>query len=348
MEVENTTTETTTSVLDAGVNATVAANSGTTTSGETAVAGKTTEGTESSATAAVMGTAAEQTIAAYSPNYKYKIKDQEFEFEDWAKNLAKEKTVEEKLRELYTKSHGLEEIKKARDEIKGKFEEVLPKYQGIEKSLNILSGYVKQGDLGSFFEALKIPEQLVLKYAVDRLKYSQLPPEERAKVDAAHQEKQQYRTIEEQNQALQEQVQQQGIAQRQMELNMVLSRQDVGTMATQYDTLVGRPGSFQQKIIEKGAAHYFTTGEDITAQQAAELVLAEVRPFLQGSSGTQQAAPGEGAAQAQQSGQTVVANQQAQKPAVIPNIQASGGSPVKKTVKTLDDIKKIREQRFSG
>jgi hypothetical protein len=283
-------------------------------------------------------------IEQYVPNLKYKVKDEEFEFDERAKKFITDKETEEYFRELMTKGHGIDEIKKARDDFKGKYEDIHPKYEAIENSLQTLSQMVQNGDMDGFFSALKIPEQAVLKYAVDRLKYSQMAPEERARIDAERQQREQYQTMEQQNATLQQQVEQQQVAQRNMELDMALSRQDIQPLAQQFDAQVGQPGAFRSKIVEKGLAHYYSTGEDVTAQKALELTLAEIQPFLGAGAGGQQTVNAGAAGAAVPPATTAPGQVAVQNKPVIPNIKSAGGSPVKKQPKSLDDLKRIRSQ----
>jgi hypothetical protein len=276
---------------------------------------------------------------AYKPSYKYKIKDSEFEFDPWIKPLLKDKDTEAKLRDLVTKSHGIEEIKKSREEYKSKLEEVEPKYKNIDASLNLLSEMVNKGDIRGFVEATKLPKEALLKYAVEELKYLQMPPEERAAIDSQRAEQARLQELENSNSTMGQQLYQMRIQSREQELSMVTSRPDVQTVVSQFNALVGKPDAFRQKVVEKGLTHYHLTGEDLSATQAVEAVLAEVGPLMRASSGVQSA--GQAVMPQTQSGQTVVVKDN--KP-TIPNFQSGGVSPVKKQPKSLDDLRRLREQ----
>ena len=278
-------------------------------------------------------------IEAYKPSYKYKIKDSEYEFEPWLKPLVKDKDTEAKLRDLVTKSHGIEEIKKSREELKSKYEEIEPKYKNIDASLNLLSEMVNKGDIRGFVEAVKLPKEALLKYAIEELKYLQMPPEERTAIDSQRAEQERLRNLETSNSTLQQQLYQVSVQSREQELSMVTSRPDVQTVVNQFNALVGKPDAFRQKVVEKGLTHYHLTGEDLSATQAVEAVLAEVGPLMRASSGGQVA--GQATMPQAQSGQTVVLKDN--KP-TIPNFQSGGVSPVKKQPRSLDDLRRLREQ----
>ena len=295
--------------------------------------------------------AAEETVkssdTAYTPSYKYKILDKEYEFDAWMKPLLKDKETEEKLRDLVTRSHGIDEIKKSRDELRTKLEDVEPKYKNIDASLTYLSDLVNRGDIRAFVEAVKLPKKQLLQYAIEELKYLQLPAEERGRIDAERAEQERLVSLETQNQTLQQQLYQASVQSRNHELSMVTSRPDVAAVVNQFNALVGKPDAFRAKVVEKGLTHFHLTGQDLTAEQAVEAVLSEVRPLLgvsasiaQGQAG--QATLGQGAMQA---GQPVVVRET--KP-TIPNLQSGGVSPVKKQPRSLDDLRKLRNQLNVG
>src|SRR5574343_1562020 len=64
----------------------------------------------------------EPEVPAYQPTYKFKVKDQELEFDDLFKPLVTSKEAEAKIREFHEKYHGIEEVKKHRDEIRQNWE----------------------------------------------------------------------------------------------------------------------------------------------------------------------------------------------------------------------------------
>jgi hypothetical protein len=279
----------------------------------------------------------------YTPSYKYKILDKEYEFDAWMKPLLKDKDTEEKLRDLVTRSHGIDEIKKARDEFRTKLEDIEPKYKNIDASLTYLSDLVNKGDIRSFVEAIRLPKNKLLQYAIEELKYLQLPAEERSRIDAERAEAERVVSLETQNQTLQQQLYQASVQSREHELAMVTSRPDVQTVVNQFNALVGKPDAFRAKVVEKGLTHFHLTGQDLTAEQAVQAVLSEVRPLLgvavsnpQLTAGQQLAGTG-----ATSAGQPVVVRET--KP-TIPNIQSGGVSPVKKQPRSLDDLRKLRSQ----
>ena len=294
------------------------------------------------------GTAKAETATAekYTPSYKYKVKDNELEFEEWLKPLVKDKPTEEKLRDLLTRSHGIEEVKKSRDDFRSRLDDLEPKYKNIDSSLTYLSELVNKGDVRSFVDGIKLPKKELLQYAIEELKYLQLPVEERNRIDTQRAEQERLVSLESQNVTLQDQLYRASVQTREQELSMVTSRPDVQTVVNQFNAMVGKPDAFRAKVVEKGLTHFHLTGQDLTAQQAVDAVLSEVGPFLRASTGTVTAQTGGqaqmgGVQNTSQAGQPVVVRET--KP-TLPNIQSGGVSPVKKQPRSLDDLRKLRAQ----
>ncbi len=274
---------------------------------------------------------------AYSPSYKYNANGEELEFDAWARPLITNADLEKKFQELFQAQKGLPLVKKLRDEYKAKHEELSGKYGNIEKSLNYVSDLVKKGDMESFFQALQIPEDKILRYAIEKLKFSQLPPEEQQKIVAQRQDSQRLQTVEQQNAELQTQIYQSQVEMRSRELQGELSKPEVQAVVQHFDSRTGRPGAFREEVIKRGIAYHTMTGEDLPVENAVKEVLSLISQSVQ--NGT---VPQPGAADVAPQSHAAVVEAQSKKP-VIPNLQGQGGSPVKRTPKSLDDLRKLRD-----
>lgn len=271
---------------------------------------------------------------SWEPNYSYKVKDTELEFDEWARPLVQNKELEEKFRDVFSKAHGLEEVKTSRDSLKEELAAIKPDYERITSTIQSLNTMVEKNDYRSFFEALQVPKEAILRYAVDELKYQEMPAEERAMIDHQRSENERLRRLEEQNNYLTEEYK--GVVQNQMqnELQSQLSRPEIAQMVNDYDTRMGQPGAFQREIINRGALHEQLHKETLSATQL-------VNDFVRMLGGVQQP-------QAQQtshpgSGQTPVIRPKEK--AVLPNVLgASGTSPSKKQPKSIEDLRELRRQ----
>lgn len=274
----------------------------------------------------------------WQPNYKFKVKDKELEFDDWVKPLVTKET-QDKFREVFEKAHGIDAVKQDRQSLREELRAIREEKERIDTSLQYLSQYVQKKDYRSFFEALQIPKEEILRYAIDELKYQEMSPEQRQEIDAYRQNQYRLSQLEMQNQQLMREYESMTQAQKVNELESELSRQDIAEMARSYDARVGEPGAFRKEVISRGAYWESVHGQTISAKQAVDEVLRLV-------GGTVGSAPQAGApSQTMTPGQAVVQNRQ--KP-VIPNVQgASGSSPAKKRPGSIEDLRRMREQMLS-
>lgn len=277
---------------------------------------------------------------AYTPNFEFTANEEKKEFDEWARGLVKDKETEAKFRDMFEKAYGLDSVKKNRNELRDELKTARSERKDLDERLDTISTYVANKDFRSFFEALQIPKDDILKYAIDELKYNELSPEQRQAVDAQRAQQTRLSQLEVQNQTLAQQYESTVRQQKESELGSELSRQEVTQVAQTYDARVGRPGAFRDEVIKRGAYYESTMGQTITATQAVNEVMQLIG--AQASTETQTVTtPQQPATQSQ-----VVAQQQ--KKPVIPNVQGqSGVSPHRKTPTSLDDLKRMRDQMMS-
>jgi len=272
---------------------------------------------------------------AYAPNYGFKVKDQEMEFDDWAKPLVTNKEVEAKLRETFEKAHGIEEIKTQRQTLRDEVKDHKEWRSTMEGSLNQMSTYLKNKDFGSFMKAMGIPEELVVGHVLNQLKYEQMSPEQRQEFDYHRTNQERLSTLEVQNQTLVSEQQRFVQEQQTFELENALSQPDVQQIAQAYDARQGQVGAFKKAVVERGIYHEYVSSTTISVQQAVGEVVGMIG---------QVQAPGMPAGTPPQAGQQVV---QQNKP-VIPNFAGqSGNSPVKKQVRSIEDIRQLQQELAS-
>jgi len=273
--------------------------------------------------------------SAWTPNFKFTVKDKALEFDDFIKPIVKNKELETKIREMYEKAYGIDEVKSVRDTFKTQAEEWKGKYGQVEQSLQTLGGYVKKGDFRTFFQALNIPKDKIIQYAIEELKYQDLPADQRAALEQQRQSQAEFEQAQQQNQMLQTQMQQMAVQQATFELDQALNRPDAVQVAQAYDARAGKLGAFKAEVIRRG--QYYEAVHKISPP-ASQLV-AEVLNLV----GVQ--------AQAQQGSQATsigtpsqVVQAQKDKP-VIPAFQGGGAkSPAAKIPTSIDDLRKMREQ----
>lgn len=260
----------------------------------------------------------------YTPNYKVKSYDKEYEIDDWAKSFIKDQEIEKKFKKLYEKAYGYDFKSQMHDQLKGDYEKVRTEYEQTHKALSMLGDFVKDNDFDSFFDGLNIPKNKVLEYALELVRREQMSPDQRQAWEANQQARHAAKYYQAQNEQLLANQQAFAVQQRTFELDMALQQPEAMAVANAYNTGMGTPEAFKEYVIQIGQA-YAARGQDIPAQHAVSEAVKHLRAInpgiVQHTSGASQ----------------VVAP--SQKP-VIPNIQGRGTSPVKSTVKSLDDLRK--------
>lgn len=334
METSNESTTQTTSTSDSQTTGTETQQAAATGVSETQTSGA---GNDATASAKATGTGqagatGTEVSAPYVPNFKFKIKDKELEIDDFLKPIVKTKDVETKIREMYEKAHGLEEVKTSRETFKQQAEEWKTKYGTVESSLQTLGGYVKKGDFRSFFSALNIPKEKIIQYAIEELKYQELPAEQKAQIDAQRQQQMEYEQSLNQSQTLQQQMQQMVQKQAEFELTQELAKPEVVSAMTAYDARAQKPGAFKAEVIRRG--QYYEAVHKISPP-ASQLV-SEILNLI----GVQQAQPGTQGTSQETSSQTV--SQQQNKP-TISTFSGGAKSPVKKVPTSIEDLRQMRQ-----
>ncbi len=295
---------------------------------EAAAAGNTDNGGVAQDTSAKAGT------AAYTPNFKFKVKDKELEFDDFLKPIIKTKDLETKARELYEKAHGLDEVKTAREAFKTQAEEWKGKFTQVEQSLHTLGTYVKKGDFRTFFQALNIPKDKIIQYAIEELKYQELPPEQRAAIEQQREREIAFEQAGTQNQMLQQQMSQLVQQQATFELNQELARPDIATAITAYDTRLGQAGAFKAEVIRRG--QYYEAVHKISppASQLVTEILSLIGVQAQAQQGTQASSTAT---------PSQVAHNQQQKPVISSFAGGGAKSPTRKVPSSIEDLRKMRQ-----
>lgn len=266
----------------------------------------------------------------FTPDFKYKVMDKEYEIEEMYRPIIKDETTLQKVRRLHEQIQGLPHLEASRDEYKNKYSQVLPKvqeYELVEKRLDKLSHFVQNRDFGSFFNELKIPKENILQWIKSELEAEQLPVSVRQQMEQARiLSQQKYDAEQELNyykqQALAAQQEQ---TMNQIDQTIAGSYKDV---AEQFNSRVGSPSAFHEAVIARGRAIQDQTGQKLSVSEVVSIVANDVTKLM-----GIQAAPTQAAPAAPQT-----------KPPVIPVIKAGASSPVKTPPKNLDELKRVAAQ----
>ena len=264
---------------------------------------------------------------SYTPNYKFKVHDEEKEIDEIYRGLIKDQDTEKKIREMHEKAFGLDVQKPKFERLKTEHQVVSEKYTNIDNSLKQLSSYVRENDLGSFFDAVNIPKEMVFHFVKTELEKMGAPPEQRAQLEEFDRIRRENQSLRQQTQSLSSRFESESLQSKVMELDTALTRPDVTQVSSAYEARMGK-GSFKNAVIERGLLAFHSTGQQIPVAQAVQETIAYWSPFLQGN-----AQPG--------------TPERAAPKAALPNVGGRSTSPIKQTIGSLDDLYKARA-RITG
>lgn len=285
----------------------------------------------------------DDTAETYQPNLKYKVLDQEHDFDEWAKSVVKDAETENNLRQLYTKAFGLEQIKSERNQLREKFTEaqnyvenqILPMATEFQRVSQIRQQALQSGDLGSFFHAANVPLENVVKWAAHYVSQLEKNPGYGTQLQNQYYGQSRLSQLENENSSLQQQYAAAVAQQKQIELDYTLREPSVSEFQRSFDERHG-PGAFKNRVVMEGDMIWRTQGKNATAQEVISqlMSLAGGNPANSG----QGPIPGTGMGPNTHSPQAGAVQGSGGKP-VLPNIKGSGQSPTKKVISSIDDLR---------
>lgn len=265
---------------------------------------------------------------AYVPNFKYKAAGQEKEVDALFHSIIKDAESEAKVKDIFSKIDAFDFMKSKSANIEKEFGSLLGDYDSMAGTVDKFNKAVQANDLTSAFRTAGITKEQVFRWTQQQLKIMEMQPEQRQQYEEFEQTRQQKTDLEEQIQQLREQHQNQAVLARTMQLDMAIGRPDVASFAKAWDQSTGQEGSFREFVAEEGRKVFYEQNIDISPEQAVQRVMQRFGKFLNVGETAQAPSP------------QAIIQQQAQKP-VIPHVQGKAAAPVKKVVKSLDDIKAL-------
>lgn len=208
----------------------------------------------------------------YEPNLKFKVYDEEKEFEDWVKPYIN-KDNEEKFRDLYTKAYGIDGIKKKLDTSRQELAAKHTEMNGLVSEISYLGNCIKNGNLEDVFKTLNIPQENIEKWMLRRL---QMSPEERQEYEKMTEVRRKASTVENQYNDLNKKYNQIIAMQTQTEINNVLSDPSTKDFVAQVDErLKGIYGDngFVRELGNVGVDFFNRNGYDLPVKEVVDLTL---------------------------------------------------------------------------
>lgn len=291
---------------------------------------------KSSVTAPMEKAPATPATPPFQPNFKFKAADKFHEIPELLRSVIKDPESQKFVHQLFEKAYGLDVVKEKLQGIRSEHQELQSAYTNVMQPVQMAREAYQRGDLDTVFKTFRISEEKVLQWAVNKVKLSQMPPDQRQVHEAREAaERRNWELERTQAELSQEQLQAQTDQLHQM-VDLVLERQDYSAIAQAFDERRGKPGAFRELVFQQGAMEYHTSGKVLSPIDAVKRAVDLVGPAP--TAAPQQAAAPVATAPAP-------APQATPPKVVLPHVGGTkAAAPAKQPVKSLDDIRRIRDQ----
>lgn len=274
--------------------------------------------------------------AEYTPNYKFKVMDEEKEFDEWLRPVLKDADTEKKVRELYEKAYGLDYVKPKYEGLKKDYDTMKGTWDTVSSDLKKLGNLVKNQDYGSFFSAFNLKDEDIMRYALERLEYYEMPEDKRKAYDAQAKRNVELENLRQENERLSSQAEEQETAKLNSEIDAAVGAEHVKSLAKAFDARAGKAGAFRSAVVAHAIAQFQLHGKDLAPNEAVESLIQ-----MYGLSSVQAQEP-----QGEEAAAETAQQPPERKPTLPKNATRTQSTPVKAKVKSLADLRKLQEQAF--
>jgi hypothetical protein len=270
----------------------------------------------------------------WEPNFKYSVRDKEYEFDETIRGAITSPEVEQHIRDLYTRSQGLEGIKSNYEQAQTRLQEL----EELSQRYQSEAEYNKQGiegikelaktDFNAFAHMVGLDDQTILTYANRRLDYKEKPEYERRMID----EDMERRTQSYQNNLELEKLRSTNDKllrdRHQATFNQAMAVPEIQTFEKVFDERMGK-GAFVNHIKNYGSTQTQLTKQYVAPQIAVQAVYAQFKPLFEDK--------------LSEINKTETASIKQPKPPT--NLgEGKTGTPVKRKVKSLADLNRIANE----
>lgn len=310
------------------------------------------------------------TPAKFTVNPKFTAVGKEYTLPDYLAKAISSPEQEKEVKDLYTKAMGLDHVKMRHQELTDKHTQLSQEHHETVEAIQDLSEIYQEAVktqnpllLNHFFDQLQIPHQVILQYAQKLAEFYESDPSQQQQVMMSLTAYRQAREAGKQNQRLTQGNRQFQVQARTVELDSALAKPEIAPFVAKFEAQYG-PGSFRQELIRNGIYVHKTENRDLSIAENVNQVVTRfglnAAPAAAQAPGMQpQAAPGAAAQpapaanpspapapQGQQQPQVVPAQPHRKVPTIPAVNGKSGTSPTKQAPRSVDDIRKIRKQKY--
>lgn len=218
----------------------------------------------------------EGTPEEYEPNFTYKIKDEEHQFDEMFNPFVNDKQSEEALRDLYTKAGGLDSYKEKVTSYEERLGERDSEITGLRDGFKQLRGFRDEGKYRQLFSSIGLSDDDVMKYSLSVAQEEELPEEQREIIKQNREYKDRLDALES-NMSRQAQLD----SSRSTERDLDELSSHVNTHSDLNKTMAAAGYDLSDEIIAYGlSAGRMNNGKEPTLTQATEAVVKKYNSFL--------------------------------------------------------------------
>lgn len=279
---------------------------------------------------------------AYKPDFKYRGAEQDREVPEYLRPLLTSKEAETEVKSLLAKADGLDLVKARAEDTRKERDQHKTSFNSLKSQVDDARETYQRGDVDSFLNLLGIPEQRMLQWALEKVKYSQLPPDQKKLIDDKRAADRQVWDQQKQSQNMENSRQSREAEILQTSLNYEFMRPEVSEFQKSFDEAVGKPGAFIEEVKNRGELAWSRSGGK-TIRPVGEVIQEVMQSFgsLTKARGAQQT-PGTPTAK-------TAATPAPKIPAsTIPNVSGKSASPVSTGPSSLDDLRKLAKEASEG
>lgn len=276
----------------------------------------------------------------YEPNFKFKVHNEEHEFDERVRGAVTSKEAEEHLRDIYTKAYGLDHVKKSQEEKENKLQQTSSEFTALQTQFGRVQNNLqrlnslKTEDFGTFQKAWEIPDAAVLQRASEILS-THGDPHAQARADKIFSDRLMMLQNEDRLQIESQTSQSMQRQLHEMKMTQAMGRPEIQHFAAEYDRRLGQPGAFTEEVNRLGAIE-FHAGRYLDPQVA----VAQAHQRLQKLIGP--LAPAAAPASVQPSQRPSADDPVPVKRAALPNMGSGrSGTSVSRKPKSIAELRKL-------
>lgn len=210
----------------------------------------------------------------YVPNYSYKIKDDELEFDEAIRSAITSKDAEEHLRDLYTKAGGLDTYKTKLTEKEQTLQDYQTKISSLTDGFNTMKTFRDNGDYRKLFATVGLKEEQVLEYALKIAEEAELPEEQKTIINENRQYQDKMDEYQRKMDTYENRIKTFEETQTQAKINQGLEQLNglIDTDTSLNSFLTEKGISLRDEVIQYGVNVFNTTSKEIPLRDAYDAV----------------------------------------------------------------------------